>query len=267
MGEQLVGAQGAPATGASGPEPGVVARLIGVFTSPSKTFESIARKPGWDWLVPVVLAATVTFVYVSVAVPKIDVDAAVAQQMKMVEKMSQGNLTDQQRSEMEEKTREGIVAGGSVPRRLIASLLIAVPLFLVPAVYHGIATAFGKAKRYMGVVACYAYLMVIPIITGILSTIIAASQASLDANDVQFNRVLKSNPAAFMDFQTSNKALLGLLSSLDIFDAILFVLTAIAISKATSFTTKGAAIAVGCWWGFYLLVKLGGGVLWSAFAG
>ena len=34
-----------------GPEPGPLARVMGVFFSPTKTFESIARKPGWDWLV------------------------------------------------------------------------------------------------------------------------------------------------------------------------------------------------------------------------
>jgi len=264
MGE-IQGATTTPA--ASGPEMGVVARMIGVFTAPSKTFESIARRPGWDWIVPVVLAAAVTFVYLTVAFPKMDVEGAVAQQMKIVEKMSQGQLDDQKRAEIEEQTRAGVTKGGSVPRRLLAAAMILLPLFFVPAVYHGIATAFGKAKRYMSVVACYAYLLLIPVITGLLSTIIASTRDSLDANDIQFNRVLKSNPAAFLDFQTTNKALLAILASLDIFDAILIVLTTIAISKATSFTTKGAAIVVGCWWAFYILIKVAGGAMWSVFAG
>lgn len=267
MGEQQSGTGSDPGTGPTGPQTGPIGRLIGVFTAPTKTFESIARKPGWDWLVPVVLAVAVSFTFLTVSFPKLDVDGAVAQQMKVVEKMAQGQLDDQKRAEIEDQTREGIVKGGSLPRRLLASLAILIPLFFVPAVYHGIAAAFGKSKRYMGVVACYAYLLVIPTITGVLSTVIAASQSSLDTNDVQFNRLLKSNPAAFMDFESTNKALLAVLSSLDVFDVILFVLTAAAISQATSFTKKGAMIVVACWWGFYVLLKMGGGALMSAFVG
>ena len=42
-------------TSSLGPEPGPLARVIGVFFSPAKTFESIARKPGMDWLLPVII--------------------------------------------------------------------------------------------------------------------------------------------------------------------------------------------------------------------
>src|SRR5262245_10218665 len=94
-----------------GPEPGALARVVGVFFSPEKTFASIARKPGWDWLVPVVLLMVASFIAQSVMLPKMDVDEAVKQQMKMVEKMSQGKLDSQKRAEIETKTREGMEKG------------------------------------------------------------------------------------------------------------------------------------------------------------
>jgi hypothetical protein len=89
-----------------GPEPGALARVFGVFMSPAKTFESIARKPGWDWLVPVVLLMVASFIAQSAMLPKMDVDEAVKTQMKFIDKMAKGSIPAEKRAEIEQKTRE-----------------------------------------------------------------------------------------------------------------------------------------------------------------
>ena len=112
----------------TGPELGALARLTGVFFSPAKTFESIARKPGWDWLVPVALVMAAFFVSQSATITKIDIDEAVKTQMKFVDKMAGANLDPKQREEMVEQTRLGMEKQKSPVRRGLNTLFIFIPV-------------------------------------------------------------------------------------------------------------------------------------------
>ena len=206
-----------------GPELGVVGRIIGVFTSPGKTFESIARKPGWDWLAPVLLVMVGLFASQSATLPKIDVDEAVKAQMKMTDKMSQGKLPAEKRAEIEAQMRQGMEKQKSPVRRALNCLFIFIPVLLVPLIYHGLAASFGAKTRYLTVLSGYAYTQVIQIIPLLLTAVVAFPQEMLSAPDVQFARVLKSNVGAFLDFDTTNKAILAIASSIDIFDIWAFI--------------------------------------------
>ena len=250
-----------------GPELSPASRLIGVFTAPGKTFESIARRPGWDWLLPVVLLMIAFFAVQSATVTKIDVDQAVKNQMKFVDKMAKGNMPDAKRAEIEQKTREGFEKGKSPVRRAFTSFFVLIPIFFVPLLYHGLAAAFGAKTNYLKVVAGYAYTQTIQLIPLLLTTIVAWPKESLDPADVQFGRVLKSNVAAFMDFETTNKALLALLSSVDVFDIWLFVVGSIALSKTTRLSSSSARNVVLGVWLAYIVIKICLGLLYSAFAG
>jgi hypothetical protein len=150
-------------------------------------------------------------------------------------------------------------------RRLALMPLFLIPIFMVPALYHASAAAFGTKTTYMRLVSAYSYMNLINLVPLLLSTAVAWSAERLSANDVNFNRVLKSNVAAFMDFDTTHKALLGLLSSVDLFDAWWFVVGTIAVSRVTRFSPKGAALTVGAVWGTYILIKVVLGVVFQAF--
>ena len=256
-------AGGAPA----GPELGILARVTGVFFSPAKTFESIARKPGWDWLVPVVLVMAAFFVSQSATITKIDIDDAVKTQMKFVDKMAGANLDPKQREEMVEQTRLGMEKQKSPVRRGLNTLFIFIPVLIVPLIYHGIAAGFGAKTKYLTVVAGYAYTQVIQVIPQLLTAVVAWPQETLDASDVQFARVLKSNLGAFLDFDTTNKAVLAVASSVDVFDIWAFLVGSIALSKTTRFSPMGARYAVGGVWIAYILLKVVLAVLYSAFTG
>jgi len=249
-----------------GQELGVVGRLINVFVSPSKTFESINRKPGWDWLVPFVLICGAVFLFQSVALPKIDIDEAVAQQMRMMEKMNP-NIPDAQKQEIEEKAREGMEKQFRFPSRLIYVPILLGFYFLIPAIYLAGAAMFGKANGYMKLVSGYVYTQTVQIIPILLGTAVAFAADKLSSNDVQFYRVLKSNVGAYLDFDTTHKGLLGLLSSVDVFDIWAFVVGSIAVSKLTRFSPKGALALVGTCWALYTLLKVALGTVWQAFTG
>jgi hypothetical protein len=251
----------------TGPEPGPLARVIGVIFSPEKTFASIARKPGWDWLVPCFLVMVAFFVSQSATITKIDVDDAVKTQMKFVDKMAKGNLTPEKRAEIVEQTRQGFEKQKSPVRRGLNTLFLFIPVLIVPLIYHGLAAAFGAKTRYLTVVAGYAYTQVIQIFPQLLTALVAMPQEKLDNSDVQFARVLKSNVGAFLDFDTTSKAVLGMASSIDVFDIWAFFVGSIALSKTTRFSPKGARYVVGGVWLAYILLKVCLGGLYSAFMG
>jgi hypothetical protein len=250
-----------------GPEPGPLARVIGVFTSPAKTFESIARKPGWDWLVPVVLVMIASFIAQSAMLPKMDIDDAVKTQMRFIDKMAKGSIPEAKRAEIEAQTRQKMEASTKPVRRALNTLFLFIPLLLVPAIYHGLAAAFGAKTSYFKTLNGYAYTTVIQVVPLLLTAAVAFPQATLDTSDIQFFRVLKSNVAAFMPWETTNKALLGLLSSVDVFDIWAFLIGSIAVSKVTRFSPKGARWVVAGVWGFYIVCKMIGGAMLSAFMG
>jgi hypothetical protein len=250
-----------------GPEPGPLARVIGVFFSPAKTFESIARKPGWDWLVPVLLLMIASYVAQSAMLPKMDVDAAVKTQLKFVDKMSQGSLPAEKRAEIEQRTRQGIEAGQKPFRRVLNTFILFIPILLVPSIYHGLAAAFNAKTKYKTVLSGYAYTWSIYLIPTLLSAVVAIPMDKIDANDIQFARILKSNVAAFMDFDTTSKVLLAILSSVDVFDIWGFVVGSIAVSKTTKFSPSASRMVVGGVWGTYILLKIVFGAMYSAFMG
>jgi hypothetical protein len=234
---------------------GVVQRLLGVLTSPSKTFEDIAARPGWDWLVPVALIIVLAFTLQSLALPKVDVDQAVKDQMKLMERFAQ-NMTPEQRAEMEKRTREGFEAQKNPARRAIAGVIIFGVVLLVPAIYRGIAAAFGRKATYKRLLAGYAYTWTIYLIPTLLTVLIVAARSEIDPNELNYARVLKSNVAAFLDFDTTSKPLLALLSSVDVFDIWGYIVGSIAVSKMTDFTRKGAMAVVGSVWGLYIVIKV-----------
>jgi hypothetical protein len=251
----------------SGPELGPIQRLTGVFVSPAKTFESIARKPGWDWLVPAAVLAAGVFVQQTVVVPKIDVDAAVKAQTRIVEKVTGHELSAKDRAEIERRAHEQVEAGKSPVRRGLTCLAVFIPILFVPLLYWGITAAFGGTTSYFKLLSGYAYTGVIQVIPLALSTLVAWPRATLDANEVQFQRILKSNVAAFLDWDTTNKALLALLSSLDVFDIWIFLVASIAVSKLTTFSKRGAYGVVGSVWGVYILVKVILAAVYGSFGG
>lgn len=247
-------------------EMGPAARLANVLFTPSKVFESIARKPGWDWLVPVAMLLVILFVGSVFTTSKMDIDSAVSQQMKVMEKRQPG-MSEEQKEKIETAIRGQMKFFMSTPGRLVSMLFLLVPIFVVPGFYHGIAAAFGKGIRYFPVVAGYAYAQIPMILYWLLSIIVTLPRDKIDVEDAQLYRLVKSNVGAFLDPETTNRALLALASSIDLFSLWGLALTALMVSKTTKFTLKGAFAVVGGLWGIWVLIQMALGAVQSAFAG
>ncbi len=245
-------------------EMGAASRLVNVFFSPAKTFESVARKRGWDWAVPVVLLLLLTVVGAMVVSPKLDVDDAVRMQMQRIEKIRPG-MTDGDREKIEQATRRSMAAFTTGPLRFVSTIFVVIMILFVPLVYHGIALAWGKATSYLTVVAAYAYVQTIQVLKGILLLAVAVPRKSIGIMEV--NSLVKSNVGAFMNAETANRPLLTLASNVDIFEIWAIIIGAIALSRVTRLSPKAAALTVIGVWALWLCVQLAGAVIGSAFGG
>jgi hypothetical protein len=113
----------------------------------------------------------------------------------------------------------------------------------------------------------YAYTWSIYLVPILLSALVAIPRDVLDVTEINFQRVLKSNVAAFLDFDTTSKVLLAILSSVDVFDIWAFFVGSIALSKTTRFSPSSAKYVVGGVWLAYILLKICLGAMYSAFMG
>ena len=251
----------------TGPEMGAFSKLVNVLFSPSQVFESVARKPGWDWLLPIVLAIAAGFFVQSVVPAKIDADEAVKAQIRTMEKFSGGELPQDQREKVETSMREQLEKQKNPIRRLLFVPIVFAVILLVPGIYKGIAAAMGVPAKYKALVAGYAWVQIPAVLYNLLTGLVAMPRDRIMVYDAQFLRVLKSNVGAMLPWDTTHKAVLALLSSVDIFDIWAFILGAIMVSKTTGFSKKGAYGVVGGVWGLYIVVKVVLGVLMQSFGG
>lgn len=238
-------------------EMGPLARLAGVFFSPAKTFESIARKPGW--ILPVVLLLAWSAFGGYFIGSRLDVDAVVEKQVEAAE--SRGGTMS---AEQVEGMRKGVQFFFKlVP--VIGVLYLAVLLLVVPAIYHGVAAAWGKATRYVSVFSAYAHVQMVQLLKGVFIFLVAMPKQKIDPDAIP--RLLKSNVGAYLDPETTHPALLALLTNLDVFDLWGVALCAMALSRVTRLGTKAAAIVAVSVWALYVLVVTAFAAIGAAFRG
>ena len=247
----------------AGQEMGAFEKLVGVFLSPAKTFASVARKPGSDWLVPVALLVVLVLVASFTVNPKLDVDGAVQQTMKRIEQRQP--LDDAKREQIEGAVRRQMGFMVSGPGRFLTPLVVLVPLFLVPLFYHGIAAAFGASTRYMTVVAGYAWVQMVQFVKGIIGIAVAAPRSTIDFNEAQ--NLVRSNLGAFLDAESTSKPLLAVATSVDLFEIWGLVLGSIMLSRTTRLSKNTATVAVVSLWVVWVLCKVAGAALGAAFGG
>jgi Yip1-like protein len=252
-----------PAPPGSGPEMGTIQRLIGVFFSPSKTFESIGRSPGWDWLLPVAIMVAMLVTAAFVINPKLDTDAAVKQTMKKMEENP--NISAEQRVKIEERVRGQFESVKSGNARFIGVAFVLISFLFVAGVYHGVAAAFGASTRYVTVLAGYVWAQLPQIVKGLIGFAVAMPRDSIDLKEAE--TMVKSSVGAFLDPQTTSAAIRAVATSIDLFEIWGIVLGSIMLSRCTRLSKNTATITVVSLWLIWTLVKVAGATLGAAFGG
>jgi hypothetical protein len=232
------------------PEPkgmGEASRLTGVFFEPSKTFEDIAARPRF-WA-PMIVTILVTMILMTLFSQHVGWDRMMRQQMEMNSRTQQ--LTPEQKEQAVQfwtRLMPVFTYGGALLGTPVTFLILA-GIFL--GMVKGIMSA---AVTFKQVFAAVAYGWMPHVIASIL-TIAVMFMKSPD--DFHLDNPLVFNPGAIMDPVSSNKFVLSLATSLDLFSLWSLVLIGIGLKAAggRKLSTGSAMVAVFLPWAIYVLGK------------
>lgn len=220
-------------------------RLVGVFTSPGKTFASIAAKP--NWLAPVLAGLIAGIALTAVVFPRMDMRQIVRQSIEE----SGREIPPEQMDVIVERGAKVAKVGpvvGIVSQPIL--LLIIAGLFLV------IFKLAGGDPTFAGSFSVAAHGLLPNALGALLSIPVVMSKATLGYEQVKTGSFLASNLGALAP-EGTNRALLGLLSSIDVFSIWSLVLLVIGY-RAAAKVSKGTAIGVVVGvWAVYVLCKVG----------
>jgi len=238
MEESAVPAEESPAGPTS-----AVGRLVGVFVSPVRTLESIARRP--SWILPMALWVFLSVAATAVLIPRTDWSGILRAQM---EKSGQ-TLTDAQ---LEDRVRT--IKGFSWTYYLIAVTAPFVIALVTAGVFWAALKAFGWDARFaqsLGVTA-HAFLPTI-----LASAFVIPVMWRMDRIDPKRAGDLLVSNLGFLVDQKSVPALHSLLQSIDLFSFWTMALLIIGLAAAARISRGKAAAFVVTFWILFVLGKAG----------
>jgi hypothetical protein len=228
---------------APAPEEGGLARLVGVFVSPVKTFASIARRP--TWLLPFAIGIALTIPLTELIFSKSDMRAEITKSMSK----SGRKVSEEQLDQMVERTRRmGPVFDA------IALVFVAAAAFGTAAVLWGACQAFGWNVRYkqsLGVTT-HAFLPQTVASAGLLAvlwnrdTVDKATMGDALHTNLGFLADAHADPVGH-----------ALLSSADVVSFWIIALLVLGLSAAAGASRKRVAILVVSLWALFVLGKAG----------
>jgi len=231
-----------------------LALVTGVFFNPGKTFADLGRRP--RWFVPLLLVVLATVAYVYTVSQHIGWERVVRRSMETNARV-QSLTTEQREQAVERGAKFGAIFGyaGAVLGVPISVALIAAVLLLTSRM-------MGSQLTYRQLFAINSYAA----LTGLVFIGLSAVVLFLvppDNYDIQ--NPVAFNIGAYLDPQSTPKAIYSLAASMDLFAFWRITLLAIGISAASSRTVsfgKGLA-AVALPWSLLVAVKMG----WAAIFG
>lgn len=221
-------------------------RLIGVFTSPGRTFESISRRP--NWVLPLLVMVGIALTATLIITPRMDIGA-------MVQKGIEQSGRDVPPAQLDKIV--GVYEKFKWPIALGSALIIQPAIWVLCALVFWVAFKLaGSDIGFDGSFSVTLHSFLPQGLLGLLSIPVALSYSSIGFEQVKSGSFLKSNPAAFAP-EGTGPVLLSLLSSLDVFTIWTVILLCIGtriVAKVKRGTATG--IVVGSWLAV-VLIKLG----------
>jgi hypothetical protein len=220
-----------------------VARLPGVFFSPVKTFESIARRP--TWVAPLVLMTAMSLGLTAAILQKIDYDQVIRQAMQ---KRGQTIPEDQMSSIIERQKKFGGIFGW-----VIGFAGPAAACLVVAVVLWGAFKAFGWDARYPQAFGVTTHAFLPGILKSALLLFLVSRQETV--NPQALGDLLASNLGFLVDRKAA--ALHSILQSIDVFSFWTLALLVIGFATSTRVSRKAAAGIIVVLWVLVVLGKAG----------
>jgi Yip1 domain len=230
-------------------------RLIGVFISPGRTFESIVRRP--DFWAPLIVMTVAGYAVVEAMLAKIGAGRIVRQAIEQSSRAS--SLTPEQIDQAVQRAA-GITAIGM---RLVG--IVGVPIVLLAIAAIGlffVNVLFGAATNFEACfsVICYANLV------GLVGMVLAVVMVLFgDPEQFNTNNPVPTTVGFFLDPRETSKPLYAIASSFDIFRVWFIALASLGLSAASAKKVRTLTIFLS-YLGLWILITLGKAG-WAALAG
>ncbi len=232
----------------AGPD-SALGRLVGVFVSPVRTFAAIAARP--TFLVPLVLWTALSFLVSELVLSRTDWRAVITEGASHREQ----KLTDAQIDQAVEGSRRF--------SWVFEVIAVAVPT-LVAVITAGAlwmaCQAFGWELRFRQSLGVTAHAFLPGILASIVLFALLWGKTTIDPQSL--DDVLHTSPA-FLVSRRTDKALHGLLGSLDLLSFWSIGLLVLGLSAATKASRGRVAGLVLTLWALYVLGKAGLGIVFS----
>lgn len=229
--------------GAPEPAPmGVLARLVGVFFEPGKTFADIGRKPGW--LPPVLLMMVMGLSFAWLMNQRVDWGAYIRTQAEKQERFAQLS---------EEQKQQALVPQAKyAPMFAYAGGLLGTPLtvlILAPLYMFGCNSLGAAGLRFNQAASVVAYGMMPSFAGGVLAMV---SMGVRQYGDVTPENLLASHLGAYLPADSPRWMMIAG-SSLDVFWIWCLALFIIGLSAAAGHKKLKTGTAAGVVLGFWLV--------------
>ncbi|HEY7574611.1 MAG TPA: Yip1 family protein [Thermoanaerobaculia bacterium] len=230
-------------SGAPTPGDSALGRIPGVFFSPVRTFEAIARRP--TWIAPVVLWLLASLAITSIVVPRLDLEKMTRERF---EKSGQ-TIPPERLEEMVAQQKKFAPIFGYLWAAVSA---VGIPL-LVAVIVWGAFRAFGWDSTYKQTLGVTAHAFLPGVLGALLLMPLVARVERVDPSAI--GDILRSNLGFLVE--RDSKALHALLGSIDIFTFWTIALMTVGMASAAKIRRGPAAAVIVTLWLLYVLGKAG----------
>lgn len=228
------------------PSDSFLSRAIGIFVSPSRTFQSIVRRP--DFIAPLIVAMVGGYVLIEAMLQKIGAGRIVRHSLEMSGRAAQmtPEQLDQAVARASTITAIFMRVGAVIGIPIFVLIIAAVGLLIANLVFGGsvnFKTAFS--------VVCYANLVLqVAVILGLFIVFMGDPEQFNPENPVP------TTVGFFLNPRETSKVVYAVASSFDIFRIWFIVLTSLGLSIATDKKVGTTAILL-TFIGLWVLIVLG----------
>lgn len=219
-----------------------------VFYEPGKLFASLPNRRG-TWIVPLILSLLLSLFATYAVLQKIGLDTIIRQQIE-----NRSNMTPDQ------KQQAMTNAENSPAITYIAYGEVAVAILLLPLIVAGGLAVFAMMapqQPKFGTTFSMVVLAYLPytVITTIMSVLVL--YVSPDPSTLDYQNLLATNVAAFVNKDTTGKAFYAFLGAIDVLSLTEVGFLGYGFSKITRSSFFYGLVSVGCLWVLWVVVKMG----------
>jgi hypothetical protein len=221
--------------------------IFEVFYQPGKLFASLPGRRG-VWVAPLLLGMLLTLCTTYVAVQKIGMDTIVRQQIE-----SNRNMSPEQMQQALNNANSPVIAYLIYGAVIFAGILL--PIIIAGAL--SIFALMGSQQPKFSTMFSMVTLAYLPytLITALMTILVVFVSPDTSVLDIQ--NLLSTNVAAFMNKETTGKALYAFLGSVDILSFGEIGFLAYGFSKVTKSSFFFGVFSVGTLWAIYVVFKVG----------